>query len=201
MPDRYFISSLPDAHLGYRRVFNFAAYSATQYFVLEKLITHEALDSEGGTGLTYDIQAGPIAYARKGWKIIGSFFGFDHQLTSSSLYTIYRRSDPFPRILIALDKIQRPEEWNSDLKFYAFDIPIPGTVKYDIHHCLRSIYNNQASIPRHRVTLADARLPWEFRMKFYVFPAALEDCTVHPYQHQEMDNADFQYSMPHSEHH
>jgi hypothetical protein len=180
-PDRYFITNSGTPSLGNRRLYQFAAYSATQYYILEKNISHETLDAEGGSGFTYYIEAGPIVYAKKGWRIIGSFYGFDHQMTSSSQYTIYRRTDPFPRVVIALQKIERSEEWNQDLKFYAFDIPFPGTAKYSVQHCLRSIYSNSASVSRHRLTTEDPRLPWEFRMNLYLFPAELSDCSVLPY--------------------
>lgn len=42
----------------------------------------------------------------------------------------------------------------------------------------RSINSTDAGIRRHRLTLEHPRLPWEFRMNIYVFPAALQDCTI-----------------------
>lgn len=180
-PDRYFITNKETPALGNRRLYRFAGYSVTQYFIMEKEVHHATLDAEGGSGFTYYIEAGPLVYAKKDWRIIGSFYGFDHQITNSSLYTVYRRSDPFPRMNIALQNIEKSEEWNQDLKFYAFDIPIPGTAKYSLQHCLRSIYSNKASVPRHRLTTEDPRLPWEFRMNLYAFPAELEDVTAQSY--------------------
>jgi len=177
-PDRYFISSSSDPAAGQRRLYRFAAYSATQYYVLEKQVFHQALDAEGGSGYSYTIEAGPLLYTRKDWRVICSFYGFDHQLSGTSQYTIYRREDPFPRMIIALQNIEHPEEWNTDLKFYAFDVPIPGTARYSLQHCLRSIQSIAASIPRHRITTADPRIPWEFRMTLYMFPADLSDCTI-----------------------
>lgn len=193
LPDRYFISSDPEPALGNRRLYRFAAYSATQYYVLEKNIFHPTLDSEGGSGLTYTIEAGPLLYTRKGWRILSSFYGFDQQIPGSSLYTIYRRNDPFPRMIIALEAIQNPEEWDSSLKFYTFDIPVPGTSKITLQHSLRSIYSNVASIPRHRLTTEDPKLPWEFRMSLYVFSAQLDDCTIFPLPIDEPD--DFNYDV------
>ena len=180
-PDRYFITNKESPNLGNRRLYQFAAYSATQFYILEKNIHHETLDAEGGSGYTYYIESGPIVYAKKGWRIIGSFYGFDHQLPGSSQFTVYRRLDPFPRMVMALQNIERSHEWNQDLKFYAFDIPVPGTARYSLQHCLRSIYSNKASVSRHRLTTEDARLPWEFRMNLYMFPAELSDCTIYPY--------------------
>eukprot|EP01038_Epipyxis_sp_PR26KG_P011033 gene11033-14814_t len=177
LPDRYFISSEREATLGRRRLFRFGAYSATQYYVLEKLVYHETLDSDGGCGLTYLIVPGPTIFARKDWKIIGSFYGFDNQLVGSSLYCIYSRQDPFPRQLIAMSPIDRPEEWDCSIKFYAFDVPIPGTSSYTVQHCLRSIHSVAATVPRHRLTKEDPRNPWEFRFIIYLFPAYLEDCS------------------------
>lgn len=185
LPDRYFINSDPEPAMGSRRLFRFAAYSATQYFILAKRVFSEQLIAEGGFGMTYIIEPGPVVTGLKGWRLIGSFFGFDHQVEGSSCYTVYRRNDPFPRVLIALDTILNPEEWDSSLKFYAFDVPIPGTVLYTLHHCLRSIHSAEASIPRHRLTTEFPRSPWEFRMNIYVFPAVLEDCTCN--QSQQLD--------------
>ena len=183
LPDRYFLSSEPDAPVGHRRLYRFAAYSATQFFILQKYEFSEELEAEGGYGMTYTIEPGPIVFARKAWKIIGSFYGFDHELKGSSKYTIYRRNDPFRRMMIARDNIQRPEEWDSSLSFYAFDVPVPGTMQYVLQHCVRSIHSALASIPRHRLTTEQPHNPWEFRMNIYVIPAALEDCSfsqVHP---------------------
>mmetsp|Transcript_15284 Transcript_15284/g.33737 ORF Transcript_15284/g.33737 Transcript_15284/m.33737 type:complete len:421 (-) Transcript_15284:53-1315(-) len=178
LPDRYFISSSPEPIIGARRLYRFGAYSATQYFIMEKRVFSEVLLAEGGYGLTYTLIPGPVLTATKGWRIIGSFFGFDQQISGSSKYTVYRRNDPFPRMLVALDSILRPEEWDSSIQFYAFDVPIPGTTLYTLQHCLRSIMSSDASIPRHRLTTQYARNPWEFRMNVYVFPAALEDCSI-----------------------
>lgn len=79
--------------------------------------------------------------------------------------------------MIAMDKIENPDEWETCYSFYAFDIPVPGTVTYNVQHCLRSIYSANEVVPRHRMTRADPRLPWEFRQVIYVFPADLYDCT------------------------
>lgn len=58
LPDRYFISSSNEPPFGSRRMFRFAAYSATQYFILESHIYHEAFDSDGGYGYSYLIVPG-----------------------------------------------------------------------------------------------------------------------------------------------
>lgn len=187
LPDRYFLSSEDLPALGHRRTYRFAAYSATQYYILEKRVVHETLNAEGGSGVTYYIESGPIAYARKDWRLIGSFYGFDHQLPGTSLVTVYRRMDPFPRMLMALQPIQNAHEWDNSLQFYAFDVPAPNTAKYNLQHCLRSIYSMEASVPRHRLTTEDPRLPWEFRMTLYCIPATLNDCTVLPYNPHKDD--------------
>jgi len=177
-PDRYFIHTTPDPPLGMRRLYRFAAYPCTQYFILEKTVYHDALESEGGSGLTYIIEKGPYLFAKKGWKIIGSFFAFDLELTGSNFYTVYVRDDPFPRMHIAIGAIARAEEWTIKAQFYAFDIPLPGSCVYTVHHCVRSIYSAAANVSRHRLTTDDPRVPWEFRMNIYVFPAHLEDCQI-----------------------
>lgn len=178
LPDRYFITNSSEPPLGSRRMYRFAAYSVTQYYILEKYVQHEALDAEGGYGYTYLIVPGPVLFARRDWKVIGSFYGFDHQLTGSSQYTVYTRSDPFPRVLIARDRIQQAEEWDQSIKFFAFDIPTPNTSMYKVQHCLRSIYSAAASIPRHRMTRDDPIGSWEFRLNLYLPPAFMADCTI-----------------------
>ncbi len=70
------------------------------------------------------------------------------------------------------------DEWTIVFSFYAFDIPVPGTCTYYLHHSVRSINSTSAGIRRHRLTTEHQRLPWEFRMNIYVFPANMEDCTV-----------------------
>lgn len=78
------------------------------------------------------------------------------------------------------DHIAAPKDeiWQKQLEFYAFDIPVPGTCKYDLQHCVRSIHTTSASVTRHRLTTEDPRLPWQFNMSIFVFPAGLEDCSI-----------------------
>lgn len=183
-PDRYYLSFDEYPAMGTRRTFHFGAYVATQYFILEKIFEHECLGIEGGKGLSCRIEVGPILYARKDYRLIGSFFGFNAPLPGSSKYTVYQRLDPFPRMMMTMSVIQRSEEWPESFSFYAFDIPVPNSVRYSLHHCIRSIYSNGASVPRHRLTTEDPRAPWEFRMHIYVQPAAIQDCTIYPYPSQ-----------------
>ena len=83
-------------------------------------------------------------------------------------------------MMIAIGKIEKEEEWTLAATFYAFDIPVPNTVSYQIQHCLRSIQSISANVPRHRITLGDdvSHPPWEFSMTLYVFPAEKEDCVL-----------------------
>ena len=177
-PDRYFISGDPSPEVGRRRLYRFAAYPSTQYYILEKRIYHESLESEGGSGLSYKLFKGNWCFMPKGWKIIGSFFAFDKELMGSSLFTVYSREDPFPRLQIAVGPIARAEEWTVVAQFYAFDIPLPGTCFFTVQHCTRSIFTAAANVSRMRITTADPLTPWEFRMFIYVFPAELDDCTL-----------------------
>ena len=89
------------------------------------------------------------------------------------------------------------DNWQVAFSFYAFDIPVPGTCAYYLHHSLRyklhfyfevldqgvihiyrSINSTDAGVRRHRLHTGHPQFPWEFRMNIYVFPAALEDCTI-----------------------
>jgi hypothetical protein len=176
-PDRYQIGEEQDAALGWRRLFRFAAYPATQYYILGKMVYNDVLEAEGGRGMTYVLEAGPVLFGQKDWRLLGSFYGFDRPLKSANKYTVYYREDPFPRTLIALGPITHAEEWNVKFVFYAFDMPVPGTSLYSLQHCIRSIHSTAASVSRHRLTLEDALMPWEFRMNIYVFPASLAECS------------------------
>lgn len=177
-PDRYYISQGLTPDLGLRRLYRFAGYPMTQYFILESTVISDALESEGGSGLTVRIEKGPFCYMRKGWKLSGSFFAFDRELYGSNKYTVYCREDPFHRINIAIGPISHEEEWTKQHEFYAFDIALGGTCVLTLQHCVRSIYNAAANVSRHRLTTEDPRLPWEFRMYIYAFPADLEDCSL-----------------------
>jgi hypothetical protein len=177
-PDRYYFSDQPTPDLGLRRLYRFAGYPATQYFLLEKMVINDALESEGGSGLTMQIERGPFCFMKKGWKITGSFFAFDCQLYGSNQYTVYTRNDPFPRMNLAIGPIAHMEEWTVQHQFFAFDIALAGTATLTLQHCIRSIYNAAANVSRHRLTTEHPRMPWEFRMYLYVFPADLEDCSL-----------------------
>ena len=50
------------------RLFRFSAYSATQYYILGREITHECLQTEGGVGTTYIIESGPFVRPKKNWR-------------------------------------------------------------------------------------------------------------------------------------
>lgn len=177
-PDRYYFSNQPVPDLGLRRLYRFAGYPVTQYFILEKTVIHDALESEGGSGLTVQIERGPFCFMKKGWKITSSFFAFDKELYGSNQYSVYTRNDPFPRMNVAIGPIAHMEEWTLQHQFYAFDIALAGTCTLNLQHCIRSIYNAAANVSRHRLTTEDPRLPWEFRMYIYAFPAELEDCSL-----------------------
>jgi hypothetical protein len=48
------------------------------------VVVNDALESEGGSGLTVQIEKGPMCFMKKGWKIVGSFFAFDNELYGSN---------------------------------------------------------------------------------------------------------------------
>lgn len=180
-PDRYFISdNIEEPTYGCRRLWRFSAYPASQFYILEKMIYHDCLEAEGGYGLTYLIEAGPYVYAKNGWRLIGSFFGFDRDIPCGNLYTVYERQDPFPRMIIALGPIDDAHLWTMKYQFYAFDIPFSGTVSLMLQTCVRSVRSLDATVPRHRLC-AELLPGWDQRLVLYVMPAALLDCSVYPY--------------------
>ena len=50
------------------RLSRFAGYPVTQYFILQREVSHECLLSEGGKGLTYTIKKGTSIFSQKNWK-------------------------------------------------------------------------------------------------------------------------------------
>lgn len=91
-PDRYMINEIDtEPVVGMRRLFRFAGYPATQYFILAREVSHECLLSEGGKGMTYIIRSGTKVFAQKGWRLVGSFYGFDLPLKCSNKYTMFSR--------------------------------------------------------------------------------------------------------------
>ena len=177
-PDRYQITSDFTADAGWRRLFRFSAYPLTQYYILEKRVYHSLLEAEGGSGVTYNIEKGPQVFCKKDWRLQGSFYAFDLPIPGSNEYTIYYRSDPFPRVLLCIGEIDHAEEWTIKGVFYAFDVPIPNSCCYTVQHCIRSIHSVAASISRHRITTEEALMPWEFRQNIYVLPASLDECSL-----------------------
>lgn len=177
-PDRYSINKDEEPSLGTRRLGQFAAYPATQYFILIKNIKYNIIKGINSIFQTCVIAKGTEVFAKKNWKLSGSFYGFDLQLPGSNKYSIYYRNDPFDRMLIALGPIEHAEEWILLCSFYAFDIPIPGTVPYIVQNLLRSTHSSAANIPRHRMTTETHDKLWEFRLSIYAFPATIEDCSV-----------------------
>lgn len=180
-PDRYQITSDADPEVGWRMLYRFSAYPATQYYILEKKVYHHVLSAEGGSGWTYVMEKGARCFARKDWKVIGSFYAFDEALSGSTKYSVYQREDPFPRTIIAIGPIDRQEEWTMKFSFYAFDFALPGTCVFNLQHCIRSIHSIAASLARHRLTVEDPRMPWEFRMKIYVFPVQVDSISLVDY--------------------
>ena len=135
--------------------------------------------------MTYILERGPQCFSRKDWKLIGSFYAFDEPLNGSTKYTVYYRDDPFPRSILAIGPIDRASEWTIKFSFYAFDFALPGTCVFNLQHCIRSIHSTSASLTRHRLTVEDPRMPWEFRMKIYFFPVQLENISLVDYNIHE----------------
>ena len=65
-PDRYWISREIEPAMGWRRMFRFAGYPLTQYYIMEKLVFHDCLEAEGGRALTCDLERGNKCFVRKG---------------------------------------------------------------------------------------------------------------------------------------
>jgi len=177
-PDRYFLSTNPFPSPSCRRLYRFAGYPATQYYVLGREVAHASLEAEGGRGTTYIMESGSYVKSRKDWRLICSFWAFDQPLTCCQKYVVYHRNDPFPRMVVALDTFDRIEEWTPTFTFYAWDVAVPGTRGYTLQHIIPSIYSTATYFRRHRLCTVYPSLPWEFRMTIFAFPADKHECTV-----------------------
>lgn len=70
-PDKYIITDvLSEPALGMRRLFRFAGYPATQYYILERKVEHDCLKADGGSGYTYMIKKGEYVFAQKHWRFV-----------------------------------------------------------------------------------------------------------------------------------
>jgi len=177
-PDRYSLNVDIESSPGWRRMFRFAAYPVTQFYVLMREVRHDILRSEGGTGKTYVLERGPKVYAYKDWRLLCSFYAFDRPLPSSQKYTVYETHEPFLRMNMSLGDASHPEDWPEKFSFYAFDIPLAGSAPLQLQHTIRSIHTTAAGVNRHRLSTDDPILPWQFRFTVFVFPVTLEECIV-----------------------
>lgn len=169
-PDRYVLS--PDAMgatPGWRRLYRFIAFPATQYYIM-------ATEYNGNTSCF--IASGQSIAVDPGWTLIGSFYGFDKQVPGSNRYTIFTRQDPFPRMLMSSEDVLQPEGWSVSEIFYAFDIPLPRTCPYLVKHAVPSVLKQHDHfVSRHKLTTLEYEREWDFRLRFFVYPASIEDCT------------------------
>lgn len=53
---------------GWRRLWRFAAYPVTQYYILERRVEHDVFKEDLGYGYTYELARGPNIYAEKKWR-------------------------------------------------------------------------------------------------------------------------------------
>ena len=114
------------------------------------------------------------------FRLVGSFFGFDLEVSGSSKVTVLTRQDPFPRMLVSMDTSAIPSPWTETLSFYAFTIPLPSTTRYivktSVPDSTSAMSESRSHSSRHKLTTVSFETSWDFIMEVHVYPASPNDC-------------------------
>jgi hypothetical protein len=166
-PDRYSVTRGSQTPWGWVRLFSFHAYSASKFYMLERL-----------DPLGYQLVKGPKMPVRHGWKCLFAFYAFDAAVPGSNCYYVETKSTPSRRMRLGM---QPSSQWKANTSFYAFDVPVPGSSKFDVQLTTRSTETRDETpdaVEQYRIYLKDPWGTWENHFSFYAFTAAqvlLED--------------------------
>ena len=147
------------------RCFRFFAYKATKFHLLERVWPH-------GSELTtsYRLVAGHECPVNAHWRCLFAFFAFDSCVPNANQYTIQQSVDGYDRLRVGMTASIRPGEWDpNDLKFYAYDVPVPGTAKFSVQYRVRDGTNMECE--QNRLSIDHAVGPWVEKFVFYGYPA------------------------------
>eukprot|EP00639_Heterosigma_akashiwo_P007145 CAMPEP_0194558266 /NCGR_PEP_ID=MMETSP0292-20121207/242_1 /TAXON_ID=39354 /ORGANISM="Heterosigma akashiwo, Strain CCMP2393" /LENGTH=465 /DNA_ID=CAMNT_0039405865 /DNA_START=66 /DNA_END=1463 /DNA_ORIENTATION=- len=167
-PDRYMISQDGLPRMGWKRQFQFYAYGASKYHVLEKVL--DMATARPGERPGYKIVKGHYIPAEPGWRCRFGFYGLDDPAPGANLYHVQDQEEPFYRTRIGLERATH-WGWKDRFSFYAFDVPIHGTSKVSVHYMMRSTDSEDVYPDQHRITLGLPSGAWEHLFDFYAFPA------------------------------
>ncbi|CAM9615013.1 unnamed protein product, partial [Phaeothamnion confervicola] len=158
-PDRYAISLSPEPEWGWARRYNFHAYAAAKYHVLEC-----------SDPISYRVVKGHSIAAEAGWSCILAFYAFDLDLLKSrNQYYVEELHEPHWRTRIGMTTSFG--RWGPRLSFAAFDVPVLGAARFDVHNTVRSATELAPYPEQHRIHSCDALGRWEQQFSFYAFPA------------------------------
>jgi len=159
-PDRYMITREILPTMGWKRQFQFYAYAANKFHVLQSL-----------KPVAYKIVKGYYIPAENGWKCLFGFYAFEDQVPGSNKYYVQFQDDPFFRIRMGVARSVHLG-WKDCLEFYALDVPIVGTTRISVHYNVRSIDSEDIYPEQHKLALTTHTSGmWEHLFDFYAFPA------------------------------
>ena len=164
-PDRYMVSTEYRPAAAWLRCFRFFAYKATKFHLLERVWPH-------GSELTtsYRLVAGHACPVNAHWRCLFAFFAFDSCVPNANQYTVQQSVDGYDRLRVGMTASIRPGEWDpNDLKFYAYDVPVPGTAKFSVQYRVRDGTNMECE--QNRLSIDHAVGPWVEKFVFYGYPA------------------------------
>lgn len=167
-PDRYAVTTTERPDAGWRRCFRFFAFSATKYHVLER-------KWPPGSPLTTSYRVVAAHIADESWTCLFAFFAFDHQLACTNQYTVQSADAEgwYDRVRVGMVPSER-DEWRDDrLVFYAHDVAVPGTARFNVQYRMRD--GSNAEWEQNRISIDEGAGLWVDKFAFYAFPAPTVD--------------------------
>ena len=168
-PDRYKITTNPQPEWQWTRCFNFFAFTANKFHVLEckdplcyKIVEGHTVGNAIGLDENGDQ-----------WDCILAFYAFKTQVPGTNRYCIQQQYEPHYRTRIGMEPSQSASKgWLDHTEFYAFDTAMPGTCKLNAQYTVRSTEAYSLSAEQFRLYVKDPWGQWENKFALYVFPAS-----------------------------
>lgn len=174
-PDRYAVTTSERPDPGWRRCFRFFAFSATKYHVLER-------SWAPGSPLTtsYRVVAAHTCVVDESWTCSFAFFAFDRQLSCTNQYTVQSADADgcYDRIRVGMVPSERDGWRDERLVFYAHDVAVPGTARFNVQYRTRD--GSNAEWEQNRISIDEGAGLWVDKFAFYAFPAPTVDLARPP---------------------
>lgn len=174
-PDRYAVvigNRRPEA--AWLRCFRFFAYPATKFHFLERVWPTGSAISR-----SYCLVAGHLCPIWPNWYCLFAFFAFDTPVPCANRYTAQASEEgACPRMRVGMTPSFR-SEWQSKNShvFHAFDVPVPGSARFDVQYRVRD--GSNAEMEQNRISIAQTGIcdggVWLSKFAFYAHPAPTVD--------------------------